>query len=160
MKNIALMAIGTVLMGCIAAPEVTSGYINKPAACGDKPYPENIDEGFVSLFNGKDLSGWVGATGMYGVETIKVKMRGTQLDKEFQVLSCFPERHVKGQPGNLCTEKEYENFILRFEFCMPENGNNGLGLRMTDPAKDAAYYGMCELQLLDDGGSKYYDAAA
>ena len=40
MKNIAFMAVGTMLMGCIAAPEVTSGYINKPAACGvhDAPH--------------------------------------------------------------------------------------------------------------------------
>ena len=128
--------------------------------CGDKPYAEDIDEGFVSLFNGKDLTGWIGATEMYGAETIKETMRGTKREKEFQVLSCFPERRVKGAPTNLCTEKEYENFILRFEFCMPENGNNGLGLRMTDITKDASRNGMCELQLLDDGGSMYYDAAA
>ena len=106
-------------------------------------------EGFVSLFNGKDLTGWVGATSSYGVETIKVKMAGTGEMKEMNVLACQPG---KGSGGNLCTEKEFENFILRFEFCMPENGNNGLGLRMTDIHKDAAYHAMCELQLLDDGG--------
>ncbi len=112
-------------------------------------YPGDIDEGFVSIFNGKDLTGWCGATEMYGVDP-----------KEPGVLQCFPERKPKDlRFGNLCTEKEYKNFILRFEFKMPENGNNGLGIRMTDVAADAAYYGMCELQLLDDGGSDYYDAA-
>ena len=125
---------------------------------GAAPYAEAVDEGFVSLFNGKDLTGWCGATHLYGVETIKEKMRGTGKEKEFQVLACFPERKAKGRGGNLCTEKEYRNFILRFEFMMPENGNNGLGIRMSDVNKDAAYYAMCELQLLDDGGSSYYDA--
>ena len=61
--------------------------------------------------------------------------------------------------GNPITEKEYGNFILRLEFLMPENGNNGLGIRTPDSKVDAAYHGMCELQLLDDGGSSYYDAA-
>ena len=55
--------------------------------------------------------------------------------------------------GNPITEKEYGNFILRLEFLMPENGNNGLGIRTPDSRVDAAYHGMCELQLLDDGGS-------
>ena len=116
-------------------------------------------EGFVSLFNGKDLTGWIGSKS-YGVETYKEKMAGTGEVKEFSVLACQPEKRQKGDSGNLCTEKQYENFILRFEFCMPENGNNGLGLRMTDINADAAYYGMCELQLLDDGGSAYYDKDA
>ena len=76
------------------------------------------------------------------------------------MIACQPDRRVKGDHGNLCTEGQYENFILRFEFCMPANGNNGLGLRMTDIRKDAAYWAMCELQLLDDGGSQYYDKKA
>ena len=125
--------------------------------CGDD-YPETIDEGFVSLFNGKDLSGWSGATGMYGVEQLKVKLNnGTETT--VPVLACFPERKVKGQPGNLITEREYRNFILRFEFMMPENGNNGLGIRTPNASVDAAYEGMCELQLLDDSGSRYYDSS-
>ena len=124
-------------------------------------YPDTVkDEGFVSLFNGRDLTGWVGATQTYGVEKVTCKMAGAKKDKDYYVLSCQPEKArqadgKEGSGGNLCTEKEYENFILRFEFCMPENGNNGLGIRMTDINKDAAYNGMCELQLLDDGGSKY-----
>ncbi|MGN0851964.1 MAG: DUF1080 domain-containing protein [Kiritimatiellia bacterium] len=122
--------------------------------------PSVVEEGFTSLFNGKDLTGWVGATDAYGVETIKVEMCGTKEVKEMAVLACQPGKGGGKGGGNLCTEKEYENFILRFEFCLPENGNNGLGLRMTDVNRDAAYNAMCELQLLDDGGSQYYDAAA
>ena len=123
MKNIAFMALGTILMGCVSAPEVNCGYVNKPATCGGKAACAGAadTDGFVSLFNGKDLTGWIGATGMYGVDP-----------NEPGVLQCFPERHVKGEPGNLCTEKRFRNFVLRFEFCMPTNGNNGLALRLVD----------------------------
>lgn len=114
------------------------------------PYPETVEEGFVSLFNGKDLTGWEGATAMYGVDP-----------KEPGVLQCFPDRKLpKGQRGDLVTAKEYGNFVLRFEFQMPPNGNNGLGLRIDKPNADAAYHAMCEVQLLDDGGPWYYDEAA
>ena len=140
-----------------------SGFVFAAALAAAAAFGAQPDaEGFVSLFNGRDLTGWVGATQNYGVETIKVKMAGTGEEKEMQVLACRPPQK-DGKPmggGNLCTEKEYENFILRFEFCMPENGNNGLGLRITDVNQDAAYHAMCELQLLDDGGSQYYDKDA
>ena len=139
-RNIAAIAAFTAVAGCCCI-ERDKGGCNR--------YPDTINEGFVSLFNGVDLEGWEGATEMYGVDP-----------KEPGVLQCFPERKANGTSGNLYTAKEFRNFVLRFEFMMPENGNNGLGIRMSEPDKDAAYYAMCELQLLDDGGSSYYDAAA
>ena len=95
---------------------------------------EPDEEGFVSLFNGKDLSGWIGATKGYGVENGN--------------LYCNPK-----VGGKLLTEKEYDNFILRFEFLLTENANNGLGIRCP-VGGDAAYNGM-ELQILDNSGSNY-----
>ena len=114
-------------------------------------YPETIDEGFAAIFNGKNLEGWSGAVSLYGVS-----------EKEPGVLQCFPERRntlKKGERGDLYTSRPYTNFVLRFEFCMPPNGNSGLGIRLV-PGKDAAYHGMCEVQLLDDGGSEYYNGKA
>ena len=95
-------------------------------------YGEKNSEGFVNLFNGKDLTGWTGSVNGYAAENGLLVCKGG---------------------GNLYTEKEYDNFILRFEFKLPENANNGLGIRCVQ-GKDAAYHGM-ELQILDDSGSKY-----
>ena len=147
MKTILAAVAASFVAGCISAPETTCNYINPPAGA---PQASNADtDGFVPLFNGKDLTGWIGATATYGVDP-----------NEPGVLQCFPNRAGEGGGGNLCTEKTYRNFILRFEFCMPTNGNNGLGLRMVDIEKDASRHGMCELQLLDDGGDRYYDSVA
>ena len=143
----AAMAAGLAVAGCRSLDCDVSG-----------EYPVSIDEGFVSLFNGKDLSGWYGS-GKYGVEILEKKLNNGSVVKQ-PVIACFPERKIDNDCGNLLTEKEYRNFILRFEFMMPENGNNGLGIRVPSEKVDAAYEGMCELQLLDDGGNRYYDQAA
>jgi hypothetical protein len=51
-------------------------------------------------------------------------------------------------------DKEFADFVARVEFRVPPGGNNGLAIRY--PGKgDTAYQGMCELQVLDDGASKY-----
>ena len=54
-----------------------------------------------------------------------------------------------GNESNLYTVKEYQDFVFRFEFCFVRPGvNNGVGIR-TPMGVDAAYYGMCESQILD-----------
>ena len=83
----------------------------------------------VSLFNGKDLTGWKKAN--YLVED--------------GVLVC------KG--GNLVTEKQYTNYIFEFDFLLPPGGNNGLGIHYPGSG-DAAYSGM-ELQILDNSHPRY-----
>ena len=58
----------------------------------------------VSLFNGKDLTGW--KKGNYVVEDGALVCKG----------------------GNLVTEKEYSNYVFEFDFLLPPGGNNGLGV--------------------------------
>lgn len=93
-------------------------------------------EGFVTLFNGKNLDGWIGNKTDYMVED------GT--------IVIYPD---KGGHGNLYTEKEYSDFNFRFEFKLTPGANNGLGIR-TPLKGDAAYIGM-ELQILDNTASIY-----
>ncbi len=90
-------------------------------------------EGFVCLFNGIDLSGWVGDTEGYVAEN--------------GLLVCKPG-------GNLYTEKEYADFIFHFEFKLTPGANNGLAVRA--PLGGGAYNGM-EIQILDDYADIYKD---
>lgn len=96
----------------------------------DKP----SEEGFYPLFDGKTLNGWQGGKDGYEVKD--------------GVLICKP----KGS-GNLYTDKEYANFVFRFEFKLAPGGNNGLAIRAPRDGKPA-YEGI-ELQILDDSAEKY-----
>lgn len=100
-------------------------------------------DGFTPLFNGKDLTGWV-----YGTRGGAPNKSGKGYQVENGVLFT-----TKEDGGNLFTEKEYGDFILRFEFKLTENANNGIGIRAPLEG-DAAYVGM-EIQVLDDSGSQY-----
>ncbi len=96
------------------------------------------EPGFKPLFDGKSLSGWKfvgkGESSGYTVEN--------------GIVICQKVH------GNLFTEKEYANFILRFEFKYGEPGaNNGIGIR-APLTGDVAYEGM-EIQILDDEADVY-----
>ncbi|QQS44745.1 MAG: DUF1080 domain-containing protein [Acidobacteriota bacterium] len=97
----------------------------------------NPEPGFVSLFDGRTTKGWM-----------LVRGRGPGYVVKDGVLVC----PLDGG-GNLLTEKEYSNFIFRFEFRTEPGGNNGVGIR-TPREGDAAYAGM-EIQILDDAHEKY-----
>lgn len=109
------------------------------ATGGQKP-----DPGFTSLFNGKDLTGWTYGRRATGVENKSGK--GYQIENGVLF-------STKEDGGNLYTEKEYGDFVFRFEFKLSENANNGIGIR-APLVGDAAYVGI-EIQVLDDGGSEY-----
>lgn len=94
---------------------------------------DDADQGFVSLFNGKDLTGWKGDTKGYVVKDGAI---------------------VCDKGHDLFTEKEYSDFVFRFEFKLPPGGNSGLGIRASGTG-NAAYEGM-ELQILDDGHEMYH----
>jgi hypothetical protein len=108
------------------------------------PYEESVralakirggEEGFAPLFNGKDFSGWMGATDSYEVVDGAIQCK-------------------KGHGGNLITKREYDNFVVRLEFKLPPGGNNGLAIRVPTDVRDPAYDGM-ELQVLDDSADQY-----
>ena len=95
------------------------------------------DKDFVSIFNGKDFTGWAGALDSYEI-----------VDGAIQCKQDFG--------GNLLTEKQYEDFVVRLQFKTPPGGNNGLAIRM--PTLDAKEYPAnvaLELQVLDDNHIMY-----
>ncbi|HON92951.1 MAG TPA: DUF1080 domain-containing protein [Sedimentisphaerales bacterium] len=91
--------------------------------------------GFKPLFNGRDMTGWVGNTTGYYAQDGK--------------MICDPKK----AGGNVYTADQYGDFIFRFEFKLTPGANNGLGIR-APLSGDAAYEGM-EIQILDDTAAQY-----
>ena len=86
------------------------------------------------IFNGEDLTGWMGDTGHYKVEDGKIVCP------------------AQGG-GNLLTKAQYSDFVLRFQFKLEPGANNGLAIR-TPSRGNPAFAGM-ELQILDNKADKY-----
>lgn len=110
-----------------------------------KPYELSAQEkrdGFVPMFNGTNLDGWIGNKTNYYAEN-------------GMIVSDPSQQAAKGPSRNIYTEKEYSDFIMRFEFQLTPGANNGLGIR-TPIEGDAAYVGM-ELQILDNEAEIYKD---
>ena len=81
------------------------------------------EEGFVSMFNGKDLTGWAGSD--FAVED--------------GILVC----HGHHGGGLSYTKSEFTNFVMRFEVKLSPGANNGFNFRT-----DGAVWN--EIQILDD----------
>jgi len=96
---------------------------------------DHAGAGFEPVFNGKDLTGWAGATTNYEVVDGAIRCKA-------------------GTGGTLHTKDEYGDFVARLEFRLPPGGNNGLAIRYPGSG-DTAYVGMCELQVLDSEHPKY-----
>ncbi len=88
---------------------------------------------WTELFNGKNLEGWHGDTEGYIAKDGK--------------LIC------QAGAKNLYTDKEYSDFVFKFQFKLTESGNNGLGIRV--PKDGHASRDGMELQILDHRGTKY-----
>ncbi|MDR1116160.1 MAG: DUF1080 domain-containing protein [Tannerella sp.] len=105
-----------------------------------EPYEVSASEkadGFVPLFNGTDMTGWTGNFNDYSARD--------------GMIVCDPPA---GSYSNLYTDREYSDFIIRFEFQLTPAANNGLGIR-------AALHGAgMELQILDSEADVYANLAA
>ena len=112
------------------------------ATCLLRSFAADAD-GFVSLFNGKDLQGWVDA-------------------------NCAPETwsvvegviHCTGKPtGALRTPRQYENFILEVEWRhLSKGGNSGVFIWGTPiAAPGVPFLRGIEVQVLDHGYAEQYE---
>ncbi|MBA2632943.1 MAG: DUF1080 domain-containing protein, partial [Chloroflexi bacterium] len=94
------------------------------------------DAGFTALFNGKDLSGWVPVNVAPDTFTVKEGMLAS---------TGFPT-------GIMRTDRQYENFIIEFEWMhLKGKGNAGLfvwGAPITAPG--TPFVRGIEVQVLDD----------
>jgi hypothetical protein len=87
-------------------------------------------QGFESIFNGQDMTGWAGPTDVVKVED-----------------GAMVWQDKKG--GTPYWNTELSDFSARVEFKLPPGGNNGLAIRYPGTG-NTAYDGMCECQVLDD----------
>jgi hypothetical protein len=97
------------------------------------------NDGFVSLFNGKDFSGWtMGPDKSWVIENGVIALKRDKYDgKEYNA-------------DYLWTVDQYANFILELEFKIPEQANSGVFLRTPD-LSDPVYTGI-EVQVANSHG--------
>lgn len=98
--------------------------------------PEERSQAFTALFNGRNLDNWIGNKQSYAASDGMIVVKP-----------------LDDSGGNLYTEKEFSDFIFRFEFQLTPAANNGIGIR-APLTGDAAYEGM-EIQVLDNTDPVY-----
>ena len=78
----------------------------------------------------------------------------------FLLLAAYAVEHgaivcVAGSKGNLLTEREFSDFVLRFEFKLTPGANNGLGIRCPMQTAGNLHIDGTELQIIDHTAEKY-----
>lgn len=101
---------------------------------------EERAEGFVALFNGRDLDGWY--------------VRGDN-ESGFHVNECGNIEWIKEGAYALLTARRYGDYILRLDYKILEGGNSGLHIRAPRDCRNS-YIGM-EFQILGDHGTEPTD---
>jgi hypothetical protein len=95
------------------------------------------EDGFVPLFDGKTLDGWE-----------ILNKRGPGFVVESGAIVCPPDGGQK-----LVSLKQFANFVLRLEFKLEPDSNNGIGIRSPRDAHTSTQG--IEIQILDESGPRY-----
>jgi len=101
---------------------------------GEERCQVESEKGFVRLLAGDSLEGWLGALDGY-------ELKGGVLASKAE------------SGGFLYTEREYSDFVLRFEFKLSPGGNNGIAIRA--PIGSRISRSGIEIQVLDNTAEKY-----
>lgn len=111
---------------------VCSGYVATKAEAGELNKPP---EGFVALFNGKNLTGWKGLVGSpksrREMSRAKLAEAQAKADEDMQAhwkvvdgVLCFD-----GKGHSLCTAKDYGDFEMLVDWKIEAGGDSGIYLR-------------------------------
>lgn len=104
----------------IAQDRPIKGRALAPNSVNNLALIDDVEEGFVKLFDGKTLSGWEQKNGTASYEVVDGTILGTT---------------VVGSPNSfLCSKKKYSDFELRFEVKVDDELNSGVQIRsISDP---------------------------
>ena len=101
-------------------------------------------QGFVALFNGKDLTGWKGLVGD-GNPIKRAKMTPEELAAEQKAADEDMRAHWKAENGvlvfdgkgkSLCTAKDYGDFELLVDWKIEKDGDSGIYSARHAPGAD------------------------
>ncbi len=107
---------------------LVAGLLAIPAAGDDKP----SDDGFVPIFNGKDLTGWK-VSAKTGHSRASKNTTGGKWVVEDGVM--VGSQDIPGNGGIIITEKQYGNFEVALEMKNDFGPDSGLFLRCTEDGK-------------------------
>ncbi|MDR1402274.1 MAG: DUF1080 domain-containing protein [Tannerellaceae bacterium] len=102
--------------------------------------PEEIADGWQLLFDGETLNGWK-------------DYNGTTLTTPWHAVDGCIQAKGEGSDGSgyIVTDKEYENFILSWDFKLSKGGNSGMLYHVVErPQFAVPYVTGPEFQLIDD----------
>jgi hypothetical protein len=125
----------------ITALALVLGLSSSAVRAQDKRPDNTPPEGFVALFNGKDLTGWKGLLDpkkKLDNPINKAKLSPEQLEKAQAEADENMRQHWKVENGeivfdgkgrSLCTAKDYSDFEMWVDWKIPPKGDSGIYLR-------------------------------
>jgi len=123
-KNLVLCGLLTTLVIIITG---CGDLASKTTYLDPENAPKAGDKGWIPLFNGKDLSGWI-------IKDKSVPMSWKAVDGMMSNTSSHEHRG-----SDIYTEQKFKDFEIYYEYRIPKASNSGLYLR-----------GRYEIQILDD----------
>ncbi len=126
-----MRTLSSLCVTAVAATVLTTLFVASPAQAADNTPPD----GFVALFNGKDLTGW---KGLVGNPKTRAEMSPEQLAEAQKKADAEAQEHWKvvngefvfdGKGKSLCTAKDYGDFEMYVDWKILPEGDSGIYLR-------------------------------